>query len=51
MTSDSDDVADSADQKPPGSLPQQGASKAPAQPSHPTGEKQAEENKANDPPA
>lgn len=51
MTSDSDDVADTADQKPPGSLHPQGPGKAPTKAEHPTGEEQAEENRTNDPPA
>ena len=51
MTADSDDVAASADQKPKGSMKEQGPTEAPVKPEHPTGETQAEQNKANDPPA
>ncbi len=51
MTSDSDNVAESADQKPPGSLTPQGPDKAPAKTDRPTGEDQAEENRADESPA
>ena len=51
MTADSDDVADSADQKPKGSLQKRGPGQAPAKADHPTGEAQAEQNKADEPPA
>ena len=47
MTADSDDVADTADRKPKGSI------RPPTKPpiDHPTGEEQAKENQAVDPPA
>ena len=49
MTSDSDDVAESADQKPPGSLTPQGPKEAPAKAGQPAREEAAERDPGESP--
>lgn len=51
MTADSDDVADSADERPEGALRKRGERQAPARTDHATGPAQAEQNEEDDLPA